>query len=99
MVVRDWFRLPQQIESLPTIWRRDRHLKQAGRAIQHTRKALTKMNIQSTMALRHRPQTISETGIADDGTAETRFYLAALRGSAESKTLLVPADQNRLTLP
>jgi transposase len=45
--VRDSFRLPEQIESVRTIWRlRDRHVKEAGRAVQHMQKALTKMNIQ-----------------------------------------------------
>src|SRR3984893_9316764 len=46
-LVRDSFRLPEQIESVRTIWRlRDRHVKEAGRALQHMQKALTKMNIQ-----------------------------------------------------
>jgi transposase len=46
-LVRDSFRLPQQIESVRTIWRlRDRHVQQAGRSIQHMQKALTKMNVQ-----------------------------------------------------
>ncbi|HEV8184004.1 MAG TPA: transposase [Candidatus Angelobacter sp.] len=45
--MRDSFRLPEQIESVRTIWRlRDRHVKEAGRAVQHMQKALTKMNIQ-----------------------------------------------------
>src|SRR5436309_15075271 len=34
-------------EGVRTIWRlRDRHVKEAGRAVQHMQKALTKMNIQ-----------------------------------------------------
>jgi transposase len=46
-LVRDSFRLPEQIESVRTIWRlRDRHVKEAGRTVQHMQKALTKMNIQ-----------------------------------------------------
>ena len=46
-LVRDSFRLPEQIESVRTIWRlRGRHVEEAGRAIQHMQKALTKMNVQ-----------------------------------------------------
>ena len=46
-LVRNSFQLPEQIESLRTIWRlRDRHVKEAGRCLQHMQKALTKMNIQ-----------------------------------------------------
>jgi transposase len=46
-LVRDSFRLPEQMESVRTIWRlRDRHVKEAGRTIQHMQKALTKMNVQ-----------------------------------------------------
>src|SRR6516225_6883403 len=46
-LVRDSFRLPEQMQSVRTIWRvRDRLVKDAGRAIQHMQKALTKMNIQ-----------------------------------------------------
>jgi transposase len=43
----DSFRLAQEMEGVRTIWRlRDRHVKEAGRAVQHMQKALTKMNIQ-----------------------------------------------------
>jgi transposase len=46
-LLRDSFRLPEQIESVRTIWRlRSRHVQEAGRAIQHRQKALTKMNVQ-----------------------------------------------------
>ena len=46
-LLRDSFRLPEQIESVRTLWRlRDRHVQEAGRSIQHMQKALTKMNIQ-----------------------------------------------------
>src|SRR3984885_2104835 len=45
--MRDSFRLQQDMEYVRTIWRvRDRHVKEAGRAIQHMQKALTKMNVQ-----------------------------------------------------
>jgi len=46
-LLRDSFRLAQEMESVRTIWRvRDRHVREAGRAVQHMQKALTKMNIQ-----------------------------------------------------
>lgn len=46
-LLRDSFRLAQEMEKVRTIWRlRDRHVKEAGRAVQHMQKALTKMNIQ-----------------------------------------------------
>ena len=46
-LLRDSFRLQQDMEYVRTIWRvRDRHVKQAGQEVQHMQKALTKMNIQ-----------------------------------------------------
>jgi transposase len=43
-LVRDSFRLPEQIEGVRTIWRlRDRHVQEAAHSIQHMQKALTKM--------------------------------------------------------
>jgi transposase len=46
-LLRDSFRLQQDMEQVRTIWRlRDRHVKEAGRSIQHMQKALTKMNVQ-----------------------------------------------------
>jgi transposase len=46
-LLRDSFRLAEEMESVRTIWRlRDRHVQEAGRAVQHMQKALTKMNIQ-----------------------------------------------------
>jgi transposase len=46
-LLRDSFRLQQDREYVRTIWRlRDRHVKDAGRAVQHMQKALTKMNVQ-----------------------------------------------------
>ena len=46
-LMRDSFRLQQDMEYVRTIWRvRDfRHVKEAGREVQHMQKALTKMNI------------------------------------------------------
>jgi transposase len=45
--MRDSFRLQQDMEYVRTIWRlRDRHVKDAGREVQHMQKALTKMNVQ-----------------------------------------------------
>ena len=46
-LLRDSFRLEEKMEGVRTIWRlRDRHVKDASRAVQHMQKALTKMNIQ-----------------------------------------------------
>ena len=46
-LLRDSFRLQQDMEYVRTTWRlRDRHVKDAGRAVQHMQKALTKMNVQ-----------------------------------------------------
>src|SRR5260370_6022931 len=46
-LLRDSFRLAENMEGVRTIWRlRDRHVKEAGRAVPHIPKALTEMNIQ-----------------------------------------------------
>lgn len=46
-LLRDSFRLEKSMEQVRTIWRlRDRHVKEAGQAVQHMQKALTKMNVQ-----------------------------------------------------
>ena len=46
-LLRDSFQLDKKMEKVRTIWRlRDRHVHEAGRAVQHMQKALTKMNIQ-----------------------------------------------------
>jgi len=46
-LLRDSFRLQQDREYVRTLWRlRDRHVKDAGREVQHMQKALTKMNVQ-----------------------------------------------------
>jgi transposase len=46
-LLRDSFRLPEQMQKIRTLWRvRARHVQEAGRAIQHMQKALTKMNVQ-----------------------------------------------------
>jgi transposase len=46
-LLRGWFRLEEKMVGVRTIWRlRDRHVKDASRAVQHMQKALTKMNIQ-----------------------------------------------------
>src|SRR5436309_1207202 len=46
-LLRNSFRLAETMEGVRTIWRlRDRHVKQAGRSVQHMQKALTKMNVQ-----------------------------------------------------
>jgi transposase len=51
-LLRNSFRPPENIRLLRTIWRlRDRHVKEAGRAIQHMQKALTSMNIHLSSAI------------------------------------------------
>ncbi len=51
-LLRDSFRLGEKMEGVWTIWRlRDRHVKDASRAVQHMQKALTKMNIQLANAI------------------------------------------------
>lgn len=46
-LLRDSFRLDQNMLPVRTIWRvRARHVEEAGRAVQHMQKALTKMNVQ-----------------------------------------------------
>jgi len=46
-LLRNSFRPPEEIRSVRTIWRlRDRHVREAGREIQHMQKALTTMNVQ-----------------------------------------------------
>ena len=46
-LLRNSFRPPEQIRRLRTVWRlRERHVQEAGRAIQHMQKALTTMNVQ-----------------------------------------------------
>lgn len=46
-LLRDSFRLGREMAGLRTIWRlRDRHVKEAGRAVQHMQNALTTMNLQ-----------------------------------------------------
>ncbi len=46
-LLHDSFHLPAQLQGMRTLWRlRHRHVEDAGRAIQHMQKALTKMNVQ-----------------------------------------------------
>jgi transposase len=46
-LLRNSFRPPEHIRAVRTTWRlRDRHVREAGRAIQHMQKALTTMNVQ-----------------------------------------------------
>ncbi len=46
-LLRNSFRPPEDIRAVKTVWRlRDRHVKEAGRCVQHMQKALTTMNVQ-----------------------------------------------------
>jgi transposase len=51
-LLRNSFRPAEQIRKLRAVWRlRDRHVKEAGRCIQHMQKALTTMNVQLANAI------------------------------------------------
>jgi transposase len=51
-LLRNSFRPPEEIRALRTIWRlRERHVQEAGRAVEHMQKALTTMNVQLANAL------------------------------------------------
>ena len=51
-LLRNSFRPPEDIRPVRAIWRlRDRHVQDAGRAIQHMQKALTSMNVQLANAI------------------------------------------------
>jgi transposase len=51
-LLRNSFQPPEQIRMVRTMWRlRERHVQEAGRAIQHMQKALTKMNVQLANAI------------------------------------------------
>lgn len=51
-LLNDSFHTPRSVEKVRTVWRiRDRHVKEASRAIQHMQKALTAMNVQLSNTL------------------------------------------------
>jgi transposase len=51
-LLRDSFHPPEEIRSLRSLWRlRDRHVKDAGRAVQHMQKTMTMMNVQLSNAI------------------------------------------------
>jgi len=51
-LLNDSFHTPRAVEKVRTVWRvRDRHVKEASRAIQHMQKALTAMNVQLSNTL------------------------------------------------
>src|SRR5665213_1987054 len=81
-LVRDSCRLQQDMEYARTIWRlRDRHVKDAGREIQHMQKALTKMNIQLA-------NVISDIS----GTSGQAIIAAVLKGERDPYKLADLAD-------
>ena len=75
-LLRDSFRPPDEIRALRSLWRlRDRHVKEAARAVQHMQKSMITMNIQLSNA-------ISDiTGVA--GQAIIRAVLAGERNPGE----------------
>src|ERR1700691_5889474 len=81
-LMRDSFRLQQDMEAVRTIWRvRDRHVKEAGRAVQHMQKAMTKMNIQLA-------NTISDVS----GVSGQAIIAAILKGERDPYKLAALAD-------
>jgi hypothetical protein len=51
-LLRDSFHPPEEIRALRSLWRlRDRHVKEAGRAILHMQKTMTVMNVQLSNAI------------------------------------------------
>jgi transposase len=51
-LLRNSFRPPEEIRALRSLWRlRDRHVKEAGRAVQHMQKSMITMNIQLSNAI------------------------------------------------
>jgi transposase len=51
-LLRNSFRPPDEIRALRSLWRlRDRHVKEAARAVQHMQKSMTTMNIQLSNAI------------------------------------------------
>src|ERR1700734_671432 len=81
-LLRDSFRLEERMESVRTIWRlRDRHVKDAGRAVQHMQKAMTKMNIQLA-------NTISDVS----GVSGQAIIAAILTGERDPYKLAALAD-------
>jgi transposase len=51
-LLRDSFHPPDKIRALRSLWRlRDRHVKDAGRTVQHMQKAMTAMNVQLSNAI------------------------------------------------
>jgi len=75
-LLRDSFRPPDEIRALRSLWRlRDRHVKEAARAVQHMQKSMITMNIQLSNA-------ISDiTGVT--GQAIIRAVLAGERNPGE----------------
>jgi len=81
-LMRDSFRLQQDMEYVRTIWRvRDRHVKDAGREVQPMQKALTKMNIQLA-------NVISDIS----GTSGQAIVTAVLKGERDPHKLADMAD-------
>lgn len=71
-LLRNWFRPPEQIRAVRTVWRlRERWVQEAGRAVQQIQKALTKMNVQLA-------NTISDLSGAT-GMAILRAILSGVR--------------------
>jgi len=76
-LLRNSFRPPEEIRRLRTVWRlRERHVQEAGRAIQHMQKALTTMNVQLA-------NTLSDIS----GTSGQAIIRAILKGERDPSAL------------
>ena len=80
-LLRNSFRPPEHIRALRTVWRlRDRHVKEAGRCVQHMQKALTEMNVQLANAISDLSGVSGQAIIrAILGGERDTYKLAALR--------------------
>ena len=62
-LLRDSFHPPEEIRALRSLWRlRDRHVKEAGRAILHMQKTMTVMNVQLSNAISDISGATGQTG-------------------------------------
>jgi transposase len=91
-LLRNSFRPPEEIRRVRSVWRlRDRHVGEAGRAIQHMQKALTSMNVQLA-------NTISDLS-GESGQAIMRAILKGERDAyqlAKLKDYRVRASQEEI---
>jgi transposase len=82
-LLRDSFRPPDEIRALRSLWRlRDRHVKEAARAVQHMQKSMISMNLQLSNAL----SDIS-------GVSGQAIIRAILKGECDARKLAKLCDR------